>query len=200
MTATGTTMGLNELSYIRAPIAKLAGRFSSGKTPTMMSQTTKREGLDELHLTEAFQPSRADCVEKMVAAAVLFQAVEDLQKFRHERRAAGQMLYNEVRDWVTANDPGWPGSFLNVCRALQLAPRSCGPIYSPMTRSRMSRQRYERAWVSDVPSMELRFFEMSGGKNLRKGQNTQTKNQSMKDTNFTSAGAASQAPPTRHEL
>ena len=173
MTATGTTMGQNELFYIRAPIAKRAGRFSSGKTPTMMSQTTKREGLDELHLTEAFQPSRADCVEKMVAAAVLCQAAEDLQKFRHERRAAGQMLYNEVRD-------------LGNCqrrRVAGLVPEClpCSPACASVRADRSLSRRHafkcrgkdmSEPWVSDVPSMELRFFEMSGGKNLRKGQNT----------------------------
>jgi len=76
----------------------------------------------ELSAVEVFPSANADCVGKMVAAAVLFQAAEDLQKFRHEAPAAGKMLYSEVRDWVTSNDRGEPGSFLNVCRALQLMP------------------------------------------------------------------------------
>jgi hypothetical protein len=57
----------------------------------------------------------------MMAAAVLFQAAEDLEKFSHESRPAGKTLYGEVRDWVTSNDDAEPGSFLNVCRALELS-------------------------------------------------------------------------------
>jgi len=73
----------------------------------------------------------------MMAAAVLFQAAEDLKKFRHESRPAGKMLYGDVRDWVTSNDDAEPESFLNICRALHLQRIVCVPIYSPMNRSRM---------------------------------------------------------------
>ena len=90
----------------------------------MIAQTTIRESIDAFDAPDVFPRSGAECVEKMVAAAVLCQAAEDLQKFRREPRAAGQVLYNEVRDWVTANDAGSSGSFLNVCRALQLPPQS----------------------------------------------------------------------------
>jgi hypothetical protein len=175
MTATGTTMGANELFH-SAPIAARAGRFTTGKTTTMVLRTTKREGLDRLHLTKAFQPSRANWVEKMVAAAVLCQAAEDLQKFRDERRPAGQMLYNEVRDWVTANDTGWPGSFLNVCRALQLAPQSVRTgLLADETLSKRRGKDIGEPLPSAAASGKLRFFEMSGGKSLRKGQNTKPK-------------------------
>jgi len=76
----------------------------------------------ELSAVEVFSSANADCIGKMMAAAVLFQAAEDLKKFRHESRAAGKMLYGEVRDWATSTDNAEPGSFLNVCRALQLTP------------------------------------------------------------------------------
>ena len=62
-----------------------------------------------------------DCVEKILAASILCQAVEDLQKFRFERRDAGQMLYREVSNWITSNDRSLPYSFLNLCEALGLA-------------------------------------------------------------------------------
>ncbi|MFL6598440.1 MAG: hypothetical protein ACJ8KF_10850 [Chthoniobacterales bacterium] len=67
-----------------------------------------------------FRASDADCIGRMMAAAVLFQAAEDLKKFRHESRPAGKMLYGDVRDWVTSNDDAEPESFLNICRALHL--------------------------------------------------------------------------------
>ncbi len=82
--------------------------------------TLDRNGADLLCATDVFRASDADCIDKMMAAAVLFQAAEDLKKFRHELRPAGKMLYGEVRDWVTSNDHAEPGSFLNICRALQL--------------------------------------------------------------------------------
>jgi hypothetical protein len=89
---------------------------------TLLEPGLNRNSDDELSAVEVFPSSNADCMGKMVAAAVLFQAAEDLQKFRHEARAAGKMLYGEVCDWLTSNDGAEPGSFLNVCRALELTP------------------------------------------------------------------------------
>jgi hypothetical protein len=82
--------------------------------------TLNRNGADLLYVTEVFRASDADCIGKMMAVAILFQAAEDLKKFRHELRPAGKMLYGEVRDWVTSNNDAEPGSFINVCRALEL--------------------------------------------------------------------------------
>src|SRR5215469_1575915 len=66
--------------------------------------------------------SRADCVEKMLAASILCKAVEDLQKFHSARHKVGQMLYQEVSHWITSNDDSSPYSFLNLCKALDLSP------------------------------------------------------------------------------
>jgi hypothetical protein len=82
----------------------------------------ERNEADRPRATEVFSPSDADCIGKMMAAAVLFQAAEDLKEFRHQSRPTGQRLYREVCDWVTSNDHEWPCSFLNVCGALQLTP------------------------------------------------------------------------------
>ena len=65
---------------------------------------------------------RADCVEKILAANILCQAAEDLQKFHCARHKVGQMLYKEVSHWITSNDRSSPYSFLNLCEALDLAP------------------------------------------------------------------------------
>ena len=73
--------------------------------------TLDRNGADLLCATQVFRASDADCIGRMVAAAVLFQAAEDLKEFRHESRPAGKMLYGDVRDWVTSNDDAEPESF-----------------------------------------------------------------------------------------
>ena len=65
---------------------------------------------------------RADCVEKILAASVLCQAVEDLHKFHCARHKVGQMLYQEVSNWINSNDRSSPYSFLNLCKALDLSP------------------------------------------------------------------------------
>src|SRR5262249_17314849 len=65
---------------------------------------------------------RANCVEKILAASILCQAVEDLQKFHCAHHKVGQMLYQEVSHWITSDDRSSPYSFLNLCEALDLAP------------------------------------------------------------------------------
>ena len=63
---------------------------------------------------------RLSAVERKLAAAVFFQAVNDLQKFRYERRWTRRALYTDARKWIASNDRSWPYSFLNVCDALHL--------------------------------------------------------------------------------
>src|SRR5215471_4074927 len=65
---------------------------------------------------------RGDCIEKILAAGVLCQAVEDLHKFHCAHHKVGQMLYPEVSHWITSNDRSSPYSFLNLCKALDLSP------------------------------------------------------------------------------
>ena len=58
--------------------------------------------------------------EPKLAAAVFYQAVNDLRKLQHERRQPGRVLYADARNWVASNNRSWPYSFLNVCDALHL--------------------------------------------------------------------------------
>jgi hypothetical protein len=96
-----------------------AVQVASGHESARCVRGEPTEALSSTHLL----PRRStDCVEKILAASALCQAVEDLQKFQYERRDAGQMLYQEVCNWITSNDSSSPYSFLNLCGALDLAP------------------------------------------------------------------------------
>ena len=53
--------------------------------------------------------------ERRLLAAMLLDAIEDLQSQRDGRRA-------EVLAWVAATDVCWPLSFVTVCGALDLDP------------------------------------------------------------------------------
>ena len=61
------------------------------------------------------------CPERKLAVAVLSQATDDLQTFRHAQRGAGYSLYADARKWIASNDRLWPYSFLNLCDVLHLA-------------------------------------------------------------------------------
>ena len=60
--------------------------------------------------------------EENLAIGVLRQAVHDLRRFR---KAAGSMereLYRDAYRWITSSDDGWPYSFVNVCKLLDVPP------------------------------------------------------------------------------
>ncbi len=62
--------------------------------------------------------------ERALAAGVLRQAMVDLRKFRNAKGVLGRELYADARSWFVSNDAEWPYSFVNVCRALDLAPEN----------------------------------------------------------------------------
>jgi hypothetical protein len=59
--------------------------------------------------------------ERVLAAAVLWQAAMDLQKFRYAPRRKKQRLYREAYQWVASNDHAWPYSFVNLCDTLSVS-------------------------------------------------------------------------------
>jgi hypothetical protein len=61
------------------------------------------------------------CPERQLAAAVFYQAADDLEKFRYERRETARSVYVDARNWIASNDRSWPYSFLNLCDVLHLA-------------------------------------------------------------------------------
>lgn len=86
------------------------------------TERTVCESPESLSSTCLLSRRSADCVEKILAASILCQAVEDLQKFHYQRRGAGEMLYRKVVDWIASNDRSSPYSFLNLCDVLGVAP------------------------------------------------------------------------------
>jgi hypothetical protein len=65
--------------------------------------------------------SGAASPEQKLAAAVFFQAINDLQNFRHQRRETGRSLGVDAHNWIASNNRSWPYSFLNICNELHLA-------------------------------------------------------------------------------
>ncbi len=73
---------------------------------------------------EIWHRSRAISPDRALILAVLWQAADDLQKYRFARRRQQQRLYMEAYEWVASGDRRWPYSFINLCEVLQLSPEA----------------------------------------------------------------------------
>jgi len=88
--------------------------------------------------------------EKRLMVAVLDDALLTLARSRNASDRLARRLTAEVEEWIAADDPDWPFSFVNVCHALQLDP-SC-------VRSRVARWRRETiSPVTSLPSRRVRL-------------------------------------------
>ena len=67
-----------------------------------------------------FRPSAALPGEKRLMVAVLAAALLDLRRSADARTPRARRLADEVDAWFTADDEGWPCSFLSICHALGL--------------------------------------------------------------------------------
>lgn len=63
-------------------------------------------------------------VQRELATGVLKQAAQDLRRFHGTTSSVGREVYLDAYRWLTADEFSWPFSFLNVCRALSLAPET----------------------------------------------------------------------------
>lgn len=90
----------------------------------MRQQTTNANGADisEESQRELAPGDLKKSAQHELAAGVLTQAAQDLRRFHGTTSRAGRAVYFDAYRWLTANDISWPFSFLNVCRALSLAP------------------------------------------------------------------------------
>ena len=82
-----------------------------------------------------FRPSAALPPEKRLMLAVLGAALLDLRRSADARTPRARRLADEVDAWFTAEDEGWPCSFLRICHALGLD--------ASAVRTRVSRWRTE---------------------------------------------------------
>lgn len=69
---------------------------------------------------DVWHHSGAVAPERMLAMAVLSEALHDLTRYRFAKRRRMQRLYWEAYEWVTAADRNWPFSFVNLCDSLGL--------------------------------------------------------------------------------
>jgi hypothetical protein len=60
--------------------------------------------------------------QRELAAGVLKQAKQDLQRFHAAPSAIERELYLDAYRWLMSDDSTWPFSFLNVCQSLNLVP------------------------------------------------------------------------------
>ena len=58
--------------------------------------------------------------EYLLVVAMLQDAVECFQKYRHATDEVGRELFEDARDWIASDDQKWPFSFENVCAILKL--------------------------------------------------------------------------------
>lgn len=64
----------------------------------------------------------SDQNQRELAAGVLKQAAQDLQRFYGRTSRVERELYHDAYSWVMSDDYSWPFSFPNVCRLLNRAP------------------------------------------------------------------------------
>jgi len=64
----------------------------------------------------------SDGNQRQLAAGMLKQVAEDLQRFHNATTPIERELYWDAYSWVMSNDYSWPFSFPNVCRLLNRCP------------------------------------------------------------------------------
>lgn len=67
---------------------------------------------------------REASAEAELAAAVLWQAFDDLQRNRSTTEVRRRRQFRDAWVWVASDAREWPFSFLNVCEMLDLSPQA----------------------------------------------------------------------------
>ena len=90
----------------------------------MKQQTTNANDADisEASHRELAPGDLKQSAQRELAAGVLKQAALDLRRFHSVTSGAGRAVYCDACRWLTSNEYSSPFAFLNVCRALGLAP------------------------------------------------------------------------------
>ena len=85
--------------------------------------------------------------ERKLMRAVLFQAFDDLAKYRYATTTQGKRLFREANKWLVSRNRKWPYSFENICESLQI---DLGYI------RRLMRQNHTDVLRSSTHSMSMR--------------------------------------------
>ena len=67
-------------------------------------------------------PSSLDDADRYLMWGMLVDAAEALVLGADDPWRDDEVLVSEIRDWVYADDPEWPFSFVNICAALEMEP------------------------------------------------------------------------------
>lgn len=87
-----------------------------------LEELLRPEAVLPVQFSEIWNGSRAITPERALVVVVLWQAANDLQKYRFGRTRKQQRLYMEAYRWVASEERSWPYSFVNLCEALKLSP------------------------------------------------------------------------------
>jgi hypothetical protein len=109
----------------------------------------------EAHHTDNYQESQRE-----LAAGVLKQAEQDLQRFHAAPSAIERELYLDAYRWVMSDDSTWPFSFLPVCQLLNLVPEDVRQdLIGDLSLSTFSR--WVRHWVRAVRRLQIFLASVS---------------------------------------
>jgi hypothetical protein len=99
--------------------------------------------------------------QRELAADVLKQAEQDLQRFHAAPSAIERELYLDAYRWVMSDDSNWPFSFLPVCQLLNLVPEDVRQdLIGDLSLSTFSR--WVRHCVRAVQRLQILLATVSG--------------------------------------
>jgi hypothetical protein len=70
----------------------------------------------------AAAPTSVEDADRYLMWGMLVDAAEALVLGADDPWRDDEVLVHEIRDWVLADDPGWPFSFVNACAAVGIDP------------------------------------------------------------------------------
>ncbi|HVO25547.1 MAG TPA: hypothetical protein VMW56_18155 [Candidatus Margulisiibacteriota bacterium] len=76
--------------------------------------------LDIVLPLQHFGSRRQQAPEHRLMIAVLHDALDCIEKYRCATDTHGRRLFQEAKQWVLADETGWPYSFECICGALDL--------------------------------------------------------------------------------
>lgn len=60
--------------------------------------------------------------EQSLCAAILADAIHCFNKYQHARTKLARRLFLDAEEWLSADEPQWPFSFVRICEVLGLDP------------------------------------------------------------------------------
>jgi hypothetical protein len=102
--------------------------------------------------------------ERRLMLAVLEEAVADFQRHVMAGTRERMRLFHEAHAWVTADEPAWPFSFVNICQALAL---DCDALRAGLLR--WGERQRERTRLGD-PLVRIQLRRVAGFRSRATGR------------------------------